>query len=94
MTSRTSNGPIHFTGSLAQGRSELNTSNGSLVVTLPANAQFVVDADTSNAKISSDFAVTAQDFSDNHLSGTVGNDPGTMLEVHTSNGLIEIRQGR
>jgi hypothetical protein len=91
---RTSNGPLRFTGSLAQGRSEMRTSNGSIVVTLPADAQFVIDADTSNAKISSDFAVTAQDFSDTRLRGTVGNDPGTTLELQTSNGPIEIRQGR
>ena len=91
---RTSNGPFRFSGSLAPGRSEMRTSNGSLVVTLPAGAQFVVNADTSNSKISSDFAVTAQDFSDDRLSGTVGNDPGTTLELHTSNGPIEIRQGR
>jgi hypothetical protein len=94
VVSRTSNGPIRFTGSLAQGRSEMNTSNGNIVVTLPADAQFVVDADTSNAKISSDFAVTAQDFSDNRLRGTVGSDPGITLRLQTSNGPIQIRQGR
>ncbi len=92
VTARTSNGSIHFTGSLAEGRSELDTSNGNLVITLPANAQFVVDAETSNAKISSDFAVTSQDFSDNQLRGTVGSDPGTTLRLQTSNGPIEIRQ--
>jgi len=91
---RTSNGPFRFSGSLASGRSEMRTSNGSIVVTLPAGAQFVVNADTSNSKISSDFAVTAQDSSDDRLRGTVGNDPGTTLELHTSNGPIEIRQGR
>jgi DUF4097 and DUF4098 domain-containing protein YvlB len=91
---RTSNGPIRFSGSLAQGRNELRTSNGSLVVTLPANAQFVVNAETSNAKITSDFAVTAQDFSENRLRGTVGSDPGTTLELHTSNGPIDLRQSR
>jgi hypothetical protein len=91
---RTSNGSFRFSGSLAQGRSEMRTSNGNIVVTLPAGAQFVVDADTSNAKIHSDFAVTAQEFSDNRLRGTVGTDPGTTLELQTSNGPIEIRQGR
>lgn len=91
---RTSNGSFRFSGSLAQGRSEMRSSNGSIVVTLPATAQFVVDADTSNARISSDFAVTAQDFSDDRLRGTVGSDPGTTLELHTSNGPIEIRQSR
>jgi hypothetical protein len=94
VNARTSNGPIRFSGSLAQGHSQLNTSNGSLVVTLPASAQFAVDADTSNAKITSDFAVTAQDFSDNRLRGTVGSDPGTTLELRTSNGPIELRQSR
>jgi hypothetical protein len=91
---RTSNGPFRFSGSLASGRSEMITSNANLVVTLPADAQFVVDADTSNAKISSDFAVTAQDFSDNRLRGTVGDDPGTTLKLHTSNGGIDLRQNR
>ncbi len=89
----TSNGPFTFSGSLASGRSDMSTSNGSIAVTLPANAQFVVDADTSNSKISSDFAVTAQDTSDIHLSGTVGNDPGVTLRLQTSNGPIDIRQG-
>ncbi len=89
---RTSNGSVRFSGSLAQGRSEMRTSNGNIVVTLPAAAQFAVDAETSNAKISSDFAVTTQDASDNRLRGTVGSDPGTTLELQTSNGPIEIRQ--
>ena len=91
---RTSNGSIHFTGSLASGHNQLDTSNGSLVVTLPANAQFAVNAETSNAKITSDFAVSAQDFSDNQLRGTVGSDPGTTLDLRTSNSPIEISQSR
>ena len=94
VTGRTSNGPVRFSGSLAPGRSEMSTSNGSIVVTLPADAQFVVDANTSNSKISSDFAVTSQDSSDNRLRGTVGNDPGVTLSLQTSNGPIEIRQSQ
>jgi hypothetical protein len=38
--------------------------------------------------------VTAQDFSDNHLSGAVGHDPGTTVNLQTSNGPIDIRQSR
>ncbi|CAG0936151.1 hypothetical protein TFLX_05017 [Thermoflexales bacterium] len=91
---RTSNGGFHFTGSLAAGRSEMRTSNGGLVVTLPADTQFIIDAETSNAKIDSDFAVTTQDFSDNRLSGTVGSDPDVTLELHTSNGGIDLRRSR
>ena len=72
----------------------LNTSNGSLVITLPASAQFAVDADTSNGKITSDFAVTAQDFSDNQSArhGRIGSghDVGTTHQQRP----IDIRQSR
>ncbi len=91
---RTSNGGFRFTGSLAPGRSEMRTSNGGMDITLPADAQFIIDAETSNGKINSDFAVTSQDFSDNHLYGTVGDDPGVTLELHTSNGGIDLRRSR
>ena len=90
----TSNGPINFTGSLAQGHSVMRTSNGSIVVTLPANATFAINADTSNGKVSSDFPVTGADQGDTYLRGTVGTDPGATLELHTSNGPIEIQQSR
>lgn len=91
---RTSNGGFRFTGSLAQGRSEMHTSNGGIDVTLPAEAQFVIDANTSNGNIDSDFAVTSQDFSDNRLYGTVGSDPDVTLALQTSNGGIDLRRSR
>jgi len=91
-TGRTSNGFVRFNGTLAPGRSQLDTSNGGIVVTLPGSAQFLVNADTSNAKINSEFAVTAQNFSDNELHGTVGVDPAVSLELHTSNGGINLRK--
>ena len=94
VTARTSNGPIRFTGSLASGHNQLDTSNGSLVVTLTANAQFVVNAETSNAKITSDFAVNGGSQSDTQLRGTVGSDPGTTLDLRTSNSPIELHQAR
>ncbi len=92
---RTSNGTISFTGSLAAGsRSLLSTSNAGVVVTLPANAAFRINADTSNGKIRSDFAVTADRASDTELRGSVGNDPATVLEVHASNGNIDLQRSR
>ncbi len=94
LTARTSNGPVRFSGSLAQGHTQLNTSNGSLVLTLPASAQFALDAETSNGDINSDFAVSGAGRSDTQLRGTVGSDPGTTLELRTSNGPIELRQSR
>jgi len=94
VNARTSNGPIRFNGSLAQGGSLLDTSNGNLVVTLPATAQFALDAQTSNAQITSDFAVSGGSRSDTQLRGAVGSDSGTTLELHTSNGPIDLRQTR
>jgi DUF4097 and DUF4098 domain-containing protein YvlB len=74
------------------GHNDLRTSNGNIAVTLPANAAFAVNADTSNGKVSSDFPVTSADRGDTYLRGTVGSDPSTTLELHTSNGPIDIRQ--
>ncbi len=91
VSARTSNGPVTFTGSLT-GRNDLRTSNGSLSVTLPATATFAVNASTSNGKISSDFPITSADRGEDYVRGTVGSDPGTTLELETSNGPISLRQ--
>jgi len=93
VTARTSNGPVRFTGALAQGHSRIDTSNGSIVLNLTAGAQFALDAETSNGSINSDFAVSGGTRSDTQLRGTVGSDPGATLELHTSNGGIDLRQG-
>jgi DUF4097 and DUF4098 domain-containing protein YvlB len=91
---RTSNGQIRFTGSLASGTHELRTSNAGIIITLPTEAAFNVDADTSNGKITSDFAVSANDVNDTRLRGTVGGGSGTTIGLHASNGNIEIRRSR
>jgi DUF4097 and DUF4098 domain-containing protein YvlB len=78
---------------IARTEEELD-NGGSLSVTLLANAQFAVDAVTSNGNITSDFAVSGGSRSDTQLRGTVGSDPGTTLGLRTSNGPIEIRQSR
>jgi hypothetical protein len=91
---RTSNGQVRFTGSLASGTHELRTSNAGIVITLPAEAAFNVDADTSNGKVTSDFAVTANDIGDTRLRGTVGGGGQTTIGLHASNGNIELRQSR
>lgn len=91
---RTSNGQIRFTGSLATGTHELRTSNAGIIITLPSGAAFNVDADTSNGKINSDFAVSGNDLSDTRLRGTVGGGSGTTIGLHASNGNIELRRSR
>ena len=94
VNARTSNGEVRFTGSLASGSHELRTSNAGIVITLPSGAAFNVDADTSNGKVTSDFAVSANDVSDTRLRGTVGGGSGTTIGLHASNGNIEIRRSR
>jgi len=91
----TSNGEIVFEGSLAEGNHTFETSNGGIEITLPAEARFRIDASTSNGKVSTDFPVTmtgTQD--DNTLRGTVGESASVSIRAATSNGRIEIRQGR
>jgi DUF4097 and DUF4098 domain-containing protein YvlB len=93
VNARTSNGAITFKGALAQGNHTLRTSNGKITLTLPASASFKLDAETSNGKVSSDFAVTRTGGSrDSELRGTVGDNPATSIELRTSNGGIELRK--
>ncbi len=89
---RTSNGSIRYTGLPASGRSQFRTSNAGIVVTLPPSASFSVDAETSNSKITSDFAITTSEHSDTILRGTVGSSSETSLALSTSNGSIDLRQ--
>ena len=66
--------------------------NGSVEVTLPASAEFNVDAATTNGGIRTDFPITVQGmFGPKSLSGTVGGG-GRQLKVATTNGGIELRK--
>jgi RNA polymerase sigma factor (sigma-70 family) len=87
----TSNGAISFSGSLAGGEHTFSTHNGPVTVTLPAGAQFRVDAATNTGTIKNDFpGATAGN--GRHLLATVGGKPTASLKLHTSNGPIEIRK--
>jgi DUF4097 and DUF4098 domain-containing protein YvlB len=90
---RTSNGKITFAGSLAAGTSRLRTSNATIDLTLPADAAFSVDAQTSNAKIVTDFAVTGGSTSDDRLTGAAGGGGDTTIILETSNNPITISSG-
>jgi DUF4097 and DUF4098 domain-containing protein YvlB len=95
VTALTSNGQINFRGTLAQGDHSFRTSNGRIVLTLPASASFRFDATTSNGKIMSDWAVNRVGGTDeDHLGGTVGENSATFIELRTSNGSIELHQGQ
>ena len=87
----TSNGAIDFDGVLRDGEHRFETSNGSIVMTLPAEAQFRIDADTSNGEVHSDFPVTVSGSRDDELHGDIGDNPSVAIVAHTSNGSIDLR---
>lgn len=91
VTAHTSNGSIEFSGTLADGSHSFTTSNGSIQVTLPADAHFRVDATTSHGKIETDFAVAeSEKKGKTHIRSTVGDNPAVSIKLHTSNGSIGI----
>ena len=91
----TSNGSIRFDGSLVDGDQVFRTSNGAIVVTLPADTRFRVSATTSNGEVTTDFPVTVSGpLTKGTLNGTAGENPGISLTLGSSNGSIEIRQSR
>lgn len=82
---RVSMGNVKWNGEL-----KVETTNGSVAVTLPASAEFKVKAGTTNGKIQTDFPITVQGtFSSKELSGTVGAG-GRELRVLTTNGTIKL----
>jgi Putative adhesin len=93
-SAKTTNGGVRVAMGNAKwtGELQLLTTNGSVDVTLPASAEFKVDAATTNGGIRSDFPITVQGtFGPKTLSGTVGGG-GRELKVATTNGGIELKK--
>jgi len=93
-SAKTTNGGVRVSMGNAKwsGELELMTTNGSVDVTLPASAEFKVEANTTNGGVHSDFPITVQGtFGPKSLSGTVGAG-GRELKVATTNGGIELKK--
>ena len=94
-SAKTTNGGVRVSmgNVMWNGELELMTTNGSVDITLPASAEFKVDAATTNGRIHSDFPITVQgSFGLKTLSGTVGGGGGRELKVATTNGGIELKK--
>jgi RNA polymerase sigma factor (sigma-70 family) len=52
---RTSNGNVHFQGSLARAKHTIHSSNGNLVLALPATTAGRIDAQTTHGRVTCDF---------------------------------------
>jgi Putative adhesin len=93
-SAKTTNGGVRVSMGNAKwtGQLELETTNGSVDVTMPASAEFQVDASTTNGGIRTDFPITIQGkFGPKSLSGKVGAG-GRELKVATTNGGIELKK--
>ncbi len=61
VNARTSNGRIKFRGSLADDAQQFKTSNGRIQLTLPDDAEFRLNAHTSNSRVNCKFPIKAAD---------------------------------
>lgn len=93
-SARTTNGGVRVSMGNAKWSGELEeeTTNGSVDVTLPASAEFQVNAATTNGGVRTDFPISVQGrFNSKQLSGTVGGG-GRELKVATTNGGIDLKK--
>ncbi|MHB8646049.1 MAG: DUF4097 family beta strand repeat-containing protein [Thermomicrobiales bacterium] len=93
----TSNGRVSFTGSLMPGsKNMVDTSNGSVTMTLPPESALSVDLRSGNGSIHVDFPVTTAPNGENKRNAVQGviARPDADLTVHTGNGSITLtKQG-
>jgi DUF4097 and DUF4098 domain-containing protein YvlB len=95
----TSNGDIHFIGSLDQGAHTLTTRNGSIEVGLPATVSLQFAASTSNGTVTNQFPqlrATSGKPGSNRLAGIVGRESTALINLTlvTSNGSITLEPAR
>ncbi len=93
LTASSTNGAATFQGSLVESdaANTIDVGNGSATLTLPGDAQFSIDALTSNGQLASDFDVQG-DQSSTSIKGTVGSSPAFDLVVRVKNGPITIKR--
>lgn len=93
ISAKTSNGKIVYSGKLADDLSTFASSNGSITLNLPSDAQFQVEADTSNGKIRTDFPFKGYDGKKpkKSLKGSIGENPAASVRLHTSNGDVNLK---
>lgn len=87
----TTNGPIHYQGSLRNGgRYDLSSHNGSLRVTIPADVGADVHVSTHNGEIESDFPVEVRGaLQQGEMSFVIGTG-GAQLDLESFNGTIQL----
>jgi hypothetical protein len=95
ITAESSNGALTFAGDLAEGENKFKTSFGDIKISLPADAQFQLDAQTSFGEINTGFKITLTGgINKSHVKGTIGDNPKSSLKLVTSNGSIWINPAK
>lgn len=85
----TRSGDIRYRGSLGAGPHQVETSFGSVTLSLPQDSAFDVDLSTRFGSITSDFSVETTGGSTNEWRGSV-NGGGPQLTVNSQNGSIRL----
>ena len=86
------NGSVDLTAAPPLGNITIENRNGSVNVTVPEQANFTVQAETTNGDVENDFSIPTQD-NDNrkNFGGTVGKG-GSLIRITTSQGDIALKK--
>lgn len=84
-------GAVSVSGKLA-GRCRVQTGNGSIVVTLPADCRLKIAASTGNGAITNQFSLPVDGFVSRSSKGVIGDGSGGSLELETGVGSITLRK--
>jgi hypothetical protein len=82
-------GSIHVAGRLT-GRNWLESGNGAITVTLPADSRLTVDASTGHGGIDTEFGLPVKGQVSRSIEGDLGDGAAGVLEIHTDFGEIEL----
>ena len=90
----TSNGDVNVVAALPLGNMQITNHTGGLTVTVPEDTSFVVNASTTeDDEIQTDFPLQTSTSGDRRiLQGTVGHG-GVKLDLSTSHGNLQLKQG-
>jgi DUF4097 and DUF4098 domain-containing protein YvlB len=87
------NGRIDYRAALGQGNYSFSTGNGRIELHLPADAQFALDANVGNGRITSEFPLAGATEGARTVQGRVGADPQASITAVTGNGNIDVQRG-
>lgn len=93
LVASSSNGSVSFQGSVAESNAanRIDVGNGSVSITLPGDAQWGVDALTSNGALTSGFAFQGNT-TPTSVKGTTGASPTFGIVIRIKNGNITIKK--